>query len=285
MAWIVVFACVELLPGNSATVLAGTTGDVDAYITALNLNAPWYGRFWAMISDILSGGGVSYTYNTAVIDIIWDRVKISTPIAILSFIVATFIGLGMGICATAYRTPFISVWIAVFLAIPIVWLGIFCIYIGAVVLGWFPFGGTDSITSYILPVLVLGLSQGMITAHYTRVALSTVVYTDYMHFAHLRGLSKISALYRHGLPAVMGALWALFGLQMGFLITGVVVVEKVFSIAGIGDVLLHAILMRDTPLIAMLVSLMCVFIILINAISDIGAYLSNPILRKRHKYV
>lgn len=285
MAWIFIFASIELLPGNSATVLAGTTGDVQSYSTALNLDAPWHTRFLAMVSDIFSGGGVSYVYNAPVLDIIWDRVKISTPIALLSFILATFIGLSMGIIATAYRTPFISVWIAVFLAIPVVWLGIFCIYIGAVVLGWFPFGGTDSIMAYVLPVCVLGLSQGMITAHYTRVALTHINHTDYMQFARLRGLTKISALTRHGVPAVMGTLWALFGLQMGFLITGVVVVERVFSIAGIGDLLFNAVLMRDTPLIAMLVSLMCVLVIFINAISDMGAVLTNPILRKRHKYV
>ncbi len=283
MAWILIFTCIEILPGTSATIMAGTTGDVNAYVTALGLDVPWYQRFFAMIVDILSGGGVSFVYKVPVFDIIWQRLGVSLPIAIFGFVVSTVLGVSMGICAVAYRSVIISICIAILLAIPVVWLSISAIYFGAVVLGWFPFGGTDSMQAYILPIGVIGISQGMITAHYTRVALSAIIHTEYIHFARLRGLGKISVLLKHGVPAVSGALWALFGLQMGFLITGVVVVEKVFSIAGMGDLLFQAVLMRDTPLIAMLVSLMCVCVIVINAIADMGAYMTNPILRQGYK--
>ncbi len=285
MAWILVFACVEMVPGNSATILAGTTGDVEAYVRVLGLDAPWYKRFLYMIRDILSGGGVSFVYKVPVMDIIWHRLLVSLPIAVFGFILSTVLGLCMGVCAVAFRSFVVSVFIAVLLAIPVVWLGIIAIYVGAVVLGWFPFGGTDTIGAYVLPIVVIGISQGMITAHYTRVALNTITHKDYIHFARLRGLSPVSTLCKHGIPAVSGTLWALFGLQMGFLITGVVVVERLFSIAGVGDLLLQAVLVRDTPLLAMLVSLLCVFVIAINAIADVGAYLTNPVLRKGYTHV
>lgn len=284
-SFVLIFICAESLHGDASTVQAGIHGDTTAYAVALGLDKPWYTRFVVLCKDIVMGGGMSLAYHTPVLDIIVQKLYITAPLALFGFLASVGIGISMGVCTHVYRGYVLPVCIVLGIAIPVVWLGIFAIYMGAVVLGIFPFGGVDTVGAYVLPVLVIGVSQGMITAHYTRIALVTVANKDYMFLAELRGLGKFRKVLYHGIPAISGTLWALFGLQMGFLITGVVVLERVFSISGVGDLLFQAVVMRDTPVLVMLVSLLCVLVIVINAISDLGAYITNPTLRKGYQNV
>ena len=284
-ATILAFLSIDNLPGDSATVLSGITGDVQVLREQMGLNVPVLERYVSWILSALSGDlGQSVIYDMPVADIVAQRIAITMPLAIMSFILSSIFGVVFATLAVVYRGAYVSkiigLMITVFLAVPVVWLCLFFILTLSIGVGYFPSGGYDSVNSYVLPVLALGLTQGAIFARYVIITLSGVEHKDFLHFARIKGATKIGAYIKHGLPAVAGSLLAIMGLQIGFLMTGVVVVERIFSMPGLGDLLYQSMIMRDIGVASSVIAVLVFVIICVNTLVDVLVYIATPVLRK-----
>ena len=284
-ATVLAFVSIDSLPGDVATVLSGTTGDSQTLRQDLGLNLPVIDRFIQWISAVFHGDlGRSFIFDMPVMNIVRQRIAITMPLALMSLVFAVVFGVLFATIAFVYKGQIgykiILFMITVFIALPVVWFGLFLISTLSIGAGLLPSGGYDGMHSYILPTLTLGLTQGAITARYTLNALSMIEHKDFIHFARLRGASKMGAYIKHGLPAVAGSLLAILGLQIGFLMTGVVVVERIFSMPGLGDLLYQAIILRDIPVASAVIAFLVMIVIFVNTFVDIVVYSISPALRK-----
>ncbi len=282
VATFITFLCVDILPGDSATFLSGMSGTEEIErgdtITFMQRYGQWLGAF------VKGDFGYSEIYGLEVGDIVWERLKITFPLAFISLCISVVFGVILGTINVVFTGRIIqkisSAIVLIALATPVVWFGIFGIYIFSIFWNFLPSGGADGWQSYILPSLALGLTQGAIFSRYVRSALQDIEHKDFIHFACLKGASKMGAYIKYGLPSVAGALLGIIGLQMGFLMTGVVVVEHIFVMPGLGDLLYQSMLSRDVSVASSVASVMVMIVVLVNVCIDVLAYAITPILRR-----
>ena len=282
---VITFACMEMLSGDVADIIAGTTGDTDEIRANLGLDKPAVERFFIWCGSVFTGNfGNSIIFETPVVKIVSERLFISLPIAIFSLIISLALGLVLGVLSITNNQSFWKNIIMVTISFPAVWLGLLLIMIFSLGLNILPSGGIgtglDMWQHYILPSATLGISQGAIFARYVRASLLEIENKEFIHFYQVVGFSKMYVLIKYGLPAVSASILSVIGLQIGFLFTGVVVIEHIFAMPGIGDLLYQSILNRDVMLAGYIVIKSALFIILVNSAVDFISYMLSPNLRK-----
>ena len=280
----IAFFSLNNLSGDSADVLASTMGNTQQLRVDMGLDMPVEKRFFLWIGAIFSGDlGTSSIYGVPVSSLLWQRIKVSFPLAAMAFLISMVLGTFMAVISVAKPRAIFSASIAFFLSVPVVWLGLAFLYIFSVKLPIFPSGGNDSFTSYILPSITLGIGQAAVVARYGKIALSDIEHKAFIHAAQLRGLSKGRALWKHGLPAVSVTLLSILGLQFSFLLTGVVIVERLFSMPGLGQLLYNSIMVRDVQVAGAAVGLMATIVFVVNTLADVLAYWLTPKLRRGYR--
>jgi glutathione transport system permease protein len=150
------------------------------------------------------------------------------------------------------------------------------IWLFSVRLGWLPSGGAGSWQTLVMPSLVLGFAVAAPLARITRVTLLEVFAQPYMTAARAKGLTERQLLLRHALRNVLVPLITVTGLQLGFLLGGVVITETVFNRPGIGRLLVDAILNRDLPVVQGVALLVAGIYVILNMLVDLAASLLNP---------
>ncbi|MCA1906226.1 MAG: ABC transporter permease [Desulfarculus sp.] len=168
-------------------------------------------------------------------------------------------------------------WISLMLvSLPPYWLGLLLITVLALGLGWLPAAGRDGWASLVLPSLTLSLGIAAMQGRVLRVGVLEVLGQDFVRFAHAKGLGRARVLWGHVLPAALGPLLALWGMTLGHLLGGAVVVETVFAWPGLGRLLVEAVLGRDWPLVQGLVLFMTLALIAANQAADLALRLLDP---------
>jgi peptide/nickel transport system permease protein len=259
------FAVIWLVPGDPAASFldASATQEQLARVRhELGLDRPlweqmvqWYGR-------VLSGDlGQSILLHRSVGDALAERLPVTLSLAALALVLATLLGVSAGIYAAMHRGGWAdrSVMTASLLGLsmPDFWLGLVLIVVFAVGLGWLPSGGfvppTESVIGWLrtmtLPALTLALVQTGFIARMTRSAMLDVLHQDYIRTADAKGLAHGFVVLRHGLPNAMMPILTVLGIIAGSLLGGAVVVEQVFSLPGVGRLIIGAIMSRDFPVI------------------------------------
>jgi peptide/nickel transport system permease protein len=173
------------------------------------------------------------------------------------------------------------------LSVPNFWLGLLAILALAVSLGWFPASGYVDVLSdpirgiyYLtLPAVILGTSLAAVITRQTRASMIETMGTDYVRMARAKGLSRPRVLFRYGLRNSLIVLVTIVGLQLGGLISGAVVTERIFALPGIGKLTLDAVFSRDYPVIQAVVLVITASYILINLAVDILYSVINPQIR------
>ncbi|MCR4522647.1 MULTISPECIES: ABC transporter permease [Bosea] len=289
------FALIWLVPGDPAAAFldASATPDQVAKLRSalgLDLSLPqqmfgWYGR-------ILSGDlGQSILLNRSVTAALIERLPVTLSLAALALAFAVFFGVAAGIVAAVNhnRWPDQAVMTTALLglSVPDFWLGLVMVLVFAVSLGWLPSGGftpflqspTEWLRGMVLPALTLGLVQVGFIARMARASMLDTLSQDYVRTADAKGLAKLHVVLRHALPNAMIPILTVIGIVSGALLGGAVIVEQVFSIPGIGRLIVGAIASRDFPVLQGGLLFLAVVYLAINLVVDILYAVVDPRVR------
>lgn len=280
---LVVFLIMQMVPGDSAQVLAGEGASEETIIelrTELGLDLPLHTQFFNYISELARGDlGVSLKSKQPVLDEIMTRLPISIELAFYSTLITVVLGMAAGIISAVrpYSVSDMSVMVVALLGIsfPSFWLGLILMYIFSVELQWLPVSGWDSIRHMILPAVTLGASGAAIVARMTRSSMLEVVRQDYIRTARAKGIRSYLIIYKHALRNALIPVITVVGLQFGALLGGTVLIESVFAINGLGRLIVESIRMRDIPMVQGGILVASLIFVLVNLLVDILYRLFN----------
>ncbi|MCV6585822.1 MAG: ABC transporter permease [Marinibacterium sp.] len=297
LASVVIFAVVEIAPGDPARFMLGVNAQPDtvaALRAELGLDQGKVARYLAWVGGMLSGDfGTSYTYRTPVAQMVADRLQVSLPLAGYALVLSVLIALPAGIYAAARRgrPGDVAVMGATQLgiAIPNFWFAMMLVLIFAIRLRWFNaggFAGWDAglwagLHALTLPAIALALPQAAILARVMRSALLDVLGEDFMRTARAKGLTRGQALRRHGLRNALIPVLTIIGLQFSFLLAGGIIIEQVFYLPGLGRLIFQAISARDLIVVESVVMLLVFAVIVVNFAVDLAYVAVDPRLRAR----
>ena len=300
VASVLVFAVLELLPGNAAEVILGDTATPEslaALQAKLGLDRPPLQRYADWVGGLLQGQTAqSISYDTPTAELIAERMRVTLPLAVLSMALTVVLALALGIYAASRHNGLGDVGVMaasqVGIAIPNFWFAILLILLFAVKLQWVSAGGFpgwteddggglwEGLQALILPSIALALVQAAILARVTRSAVLEVMREDFVRTARAKGLTQRQALWRHVLRNAMIPVLTVMGLQFANLITGTIVVENVFVLPGIGRLVFQAIANRDLVVVRDVVMLLAAVVVVVNLVVDLLYALVDPRLRR-----
>jgi peptide/nickel transport system permease protein len=299
VASLVVFAVLELLPGNAAEVILGDTATPEslaALQAKLGLDQPAGTRYVQWVGGLLRGETArSISYDTPSGELIAERMHVTLPLAAMAMVLTLALALTLGVYAASRHNQVGDVGVMaasqVGMAIPNFWFAILLILLFAVHLQWVSAGGFpgwaeddggglwEGFKALILPALALAVVQAAILARVTRSAVLEVLREDFVRTARAKGLSKRQALWRHVLRNAMIPVLTVAGLQFANLITGTIVVENVFVLPGVGRLVFQAISNRDLVVVRDVVMLLAAVVVLVNLVVDVLYAWIDPRLR------
>ncbi len=299
VASMVVFAVLELLPGNAAEVILGDTATPEslaALQAKLGLDQPPLTRYTKWIAGLVRGDtAMSISYDTPTAELVAERLRVTLPLAVLAMALTMALALAAGVYAASHhnRAGDVGVMAAsqLGIAIPNFWFAILLILVFAVHLQWVSAGGFpgwtedegggvwDGLKALILPAIALAMVQAAILARVTRSAVLDVMREDFVRTARAKGLSRRQALWRHVLRNAMIPVLTVSGLQFANLITGTIVVENVFVLPGIGRLVFQAISNRDLMVVRDVVMLLAAVVVVVNFVVDVLYAVVDPRLR------
>ena len=297
VASLVIFAAIEVVPGDPASFMLGINAQPDtiaALREELGLNLPLWQRYLSWVTGLLTGDfGTSYTYRSPVAEIIGERLLISLPLAIYALTLTVLIAFPVGILAATRRGSLTDLAVMggtqLGVAIPNFWFAMLMVLLFAINLRWFSAGGFPgwdegfwiSIKSLTLPAIALALPQASILARIMRSSLLDTLSEDYIRTSRAKGLTKRQALWRHALRNALIPVLTIIGLQFSFLLAGAIIIENVFFLPGLGRLVFQAISQRDLIVVESVVMLLVFAVILVNFAVDLAYAWVDPRLRGR----
>jgi peptide/nickel transport system permease protein len=300
VASLVVFAVLELLPGNAAQVILGesaTPESLAALEAKLGLDRPPLERYGHWVGGLLQGRtATSTSYDTPTAELIAQRLQVTLPLALLAMALTVVLALTTGVYAAARHNKLGDVGMMaasqVGIAIPNFWFAILLILLFAVQLQWVSAGGFpgwtedegggpwEGLKALLLPAVALAVVQAAILARVTRSAVLDVMREDFVRTARAKGLTRAQAMRRHVLRNAMIPVLTVAGLQFANLITGTIVVENVFVLPGVGRLVFQAIANRDLVVVRDVVMLLAAVVVLVNFVVDVLYAVVDPRLRR-----
>ncbi len=296
VASIVIFAVIEVIPGDPAAFMLGVNARPDtiaALRAEMGLDQPVVVRYFDWVTGLLQGDfGQSWTYKTPVSDLIADRVWVSLPLAVYALFLSTIIAFPAGIYAASRRGGAGDVTIMgatqLGVAIPNFWFAMILVLIFAINLRWFSAGGfpgwenpLQAIKSLTLPAIALALPQAAILARVMRSSLLDMLGEDFIRTARAKGLSRRQALWRHAVRNALIPVLTIIGLQFSFLLAGGIIIEQIFFLPGLGRLIFQSISARDLIVVESVVMLLVFVVILVNFAVDIAYAAVDPRLRTK----
>jgi peptide/nickel transport system permease protein len=296
IASIVIFAILEILPGDVATFMMGVNADpksVAALRSELGLDLPLLLRYSHWITGMLTGDfGQSYTYRTPVSLLLTRALAVSVPLAAYAFALTLIIAVPLALWLARRRTRRSSVAVLAFtqvgVAIPNFWLALMLLWLFAVKYPVFAAGGFAgwhsglgaALKSLTLPAIALALPQAAILTRVLRSALLDAMNEDYIRTARAKGHSESGALWHHGLRNALIPVLPIIGLQIGFLVSGAIILENVFYLQGIGRLMFQAITQRDLITVRGATIVVVTIIVLTMFLMDVFAAMLDPRRRR-----
>jgi len=282
---IVVFALMHLVPGDPVRVALGTRFDqelYDALRERVGLDKPLIEQYFSWLGGALTGDlGVSFRNGQPVTTLIMERLPATITLAFAALAIALIVALPAGIIsAVRSGSPLdygVSAASQVGISMPDFWAGVMYILLFALTLSWLPSSGFtpfgDGVVEWarhlILPALTIGLISGSIITRFVRSAVLEALNQDYVLTARAKGLSEWQIVRRHVLPNSWIPIVTVVGLQLGFLLGGVVVVEVIFAWPGLGRLALVAVKDRDFTVLQGAVLYIAFMFLAINLVVDI----------------
>ncbi|MCC2033494.1 ABC transporter permease [Microbacterium allomyrinae] len=293
VASVLIFVTLRVLPGDIAQLIAGT-GSTPEQIAAvrerLGLDQPLPAQYLDWIGGVLRGDlGSSLLTGTSVVDELAEKAEVTVPLGILSLTIAVIISVPLGVLSAMRRGradgTALSVGAQTLAAVPVVWAGMMLVVVFAVWLGWLPAQGFPragwndpgaALRSLLLPALTIGIVEGAMLMRFVRSATLQAVGQDFVRTAAAKGLTRDAALIRHGLPVVGLSVITVLGLQVAGIIVGAVVIEQLFSLPGIGRMLVADVGARDLPKVQGELLALTGFVLIVGFVVDLVHRVIDP---------
>jgi len=289
---LIVFVMIRLIPGDPALVLLGEDAD-QASIAALRqdfgLDKPLPVQFVVWLTHVARGDlGVSISTGEPVGPLILERFRLTASVVLVAVGLATLISICAGLIAAWRRDGAIDLIVVgtatLLLAIPSFWLGLLLLLVFGLKLDWLPVVGyvpfsEDAILAalfLVLPILTLTITESGVLTRMMRTSALDVLALDYVAHARAKGLSEGVVLRRHVFPNAFAPTLTLVGLTLGHLLGGVAVIETVFTLPGLGRLMVDAILARDYPVVQGCLLFTGSIYILVNLAVDLMYPLFDP---------
>ena len=299
VASMVVFAVLELLPGNAAQIILGDTATAESLAALerkLGLDKPQLQRYGEWMAGLLQGrSATSISYDVPTSTLIVERMQVTLPLAAMAMVFTVIVALAAGVYAASRHNRAGDVGVMFVsqlgIAIPSFWFAILLILLFAVRLQWVSAGGfpgwteddggglVDGFVALLLPAVSLAVVQASVLARWTRSAVLDVMREDFVRTARAKGLSRRATLWGHVLRNAMIPVLTIMGLQFAFLISGTIVVEQVFVLPGIGRLVFQAIANRDLVVVRDVVLLLVAMVVAVNFIVDVLYAVIDPRLK------
>lgn len=289
LTWSLVFAVLQMIPGDPVMLALGGTPASDEVLDnerrRLGLDKPVYVQYLDFLRKMAVGDmGNSYQSKQPVSQMIAARVRPSLELALGGLLVGILLGVALGIGAGLRPHGWVDTLTMstalVGVSLPSFWIGMLLIYVFGLVLEWVPILG-DGIDALILPSITIGLFLAGGLARLIRSALIETLTQDYIRTAHAKGLSTLRIVAKHAMRNAIIPPITLLGVQFAFLIGGAVVTERVFARAGLGSMLIDAVLTKDIPLVQGLVVYTTTAYIVINLALELLYGIVDPRIRSR----
>jgi peptide/nickel transport system permease protein len=290
---VVTFSVMHFTPGDPAEMIAIgrygmdmlTPSDIEWIRATEGLDAPIYVQYGLWLDHLLHGDlGNSLITGDPVLSEILTRFPATMELAILSMILSLIIAIPLGIAAAIKQYSIVDnfsmIGALVGVSMPNFWLGLLLILFFSLYLGWFPVCGYGGFEHIILPAVTLGTGTAAITTRLTRSSMLEVLSQDYIRTARAKGLSEKLVISKHAVKNAFIPVITVIGLQFGYLLEGVVIVETIFAWPGVGRLLVDSIFARDFFMIQGCV----VFIVLIFALTNLIVDISYVYLDPRIRY-
>ena len=297
LASVVVFAVLQVVPGDPARLMLGMNASAEQVAllrNQLGLDDPLLLRYLHWAGGLLRlDFGRSYTYSVPVLDLVRERVAVSLPLALIALALSTLLAIPIGVYAASRHGragDTIAMGTAqVGVAIPNFWFALLLIYLFAVWLRWVPAGGFPgwkagagpALKALVLPAVALALPQAAILARVTRQALVEVLAEDYIRTARAKGMPWRAVLWRHALRNALIPVVTIMGLQFAFLLAGTIIIENIFYLPGLGRLVIQAITQRDLIVVESVVMLLVAAVVAINLVVDLSYAVVDPRLKGR----
>ena len=284
---LVSFSLLHLVPGDPAQILAGevaTAQDIARIRAEYGLDKPLVVQFGHFVWNAARGDlGISIQSRHPVSELLFQRLAFTLQLSLASILVASTIGLLAGIISSTRQYSMFdtaSMLGALFgISMPIFWLGILLILVFAVKLHMLPSGGTGSLRYLILPAIALGSASEAVIARMTRASMLEVTRQDYIRTARATGYAERVVIFSHALKNAMIPVLTVFGLEFGYMLGGAVLTETVFSLPGIGRLLVEGIFARDYPVVQGAMILVATTFVLVNLLTDVAYAFFDPRIR------
>jgi peptide/nickel transport system permease protein len=293
---IIVFLILRLVPGDPASAILGpnaTPAQLRQVRLDLGLDRPIYQQFGSWLAGVVRGDfGHDYITNQSITSELADRLPVTLELAGFAFVLAVVVAVPLGVVAAVRRGGWIDRLVqavsVITIAVPDFVFGILAILLFSLVLGMFPSSGFApvgeslalNIHSLVLPAVSLALGLAGVLARVTRSAMLEVLGSDYVRFARASGISPVSVVFRHALRNAAIPIVTVAGLQVGYLLGGTVVVEQLFSIPGVGQLVVQAMLNRNYPVVQTCVLVFVLGFVIVNLVADLLYAVLNPKIRK-----
>jgi peptide/nickel transport system permease protein len=292
---VLVFFLIRLIPGDPATLMLGDMADpasVAALRTSLGLDKDLLTQFVLWVSNVLRGDlGTSITTHESVTHLVLQRFQVSAGIVLVAVALSSLVAVPAGLVAALKQNSKLDLGLvtiaALLLSVPTFWLGLIILLVFGLKLGWLPVVGYVSIAEdpargllYVLtPIATLFLHEIGVLLRMARASALEVLRLDYITHARAKGLPESTVLWRHVFPNAFAPTWTLIGLVLGNMLGGIAVIETVFTIPGLGRLLVDAIFGRDYPVIQGCLLFIAVIYVLVNLIVDLCYPLFDPRVR------
>ncbi|MCU1722791.1 ABC transporter permease [Pseudomonas sp. 5P_5.1_Bac1] len=289
---VMVFALIRLIPGDPALLMLGDMADPQSLADmrrTLGLDHSLVTQFLIWFKAVLSGDlGFSISTREAVLPLILERFAVSASIVLVAVLLATLIAVPVGLLAAWKQNSALDLGLVMsatlLLSIPSFWLGLLLLYAFGIKLGWLPVVGYVSfgqdpwqaLSYLVLPIVTLTLVELGAITRMARASTIEVLRLEYIAHARAKGLSESAVLWRHALRNAFAPTWTLVGLILGNLLGGIAVLETVFTLPGIGRLMVDAIFARDYPVLQGCLLLITFVYVLVNLFVDLLYPLFDP---------
>ncbi len=282
-----IFMFIHLIPGDPVRNIAGveaTPAELDAIRESMGLNRPLHQQYFSYLNNLLHGDwGTSYKSRMPVSEMFVGRLGTTMKLTFFAILWSMIAGVGIGVISAVKRGTFVDYFFMLVaisgISIPGFWLGLVLIQIFSVKLGWVPTGGLNTWRSYILPSFTLGTGIMAVLARFSRSSLLDSLGENYVRTARAKGQKERLVIFLHAFRNSLVQVVTVIGLQIGGLLAGSILIETVFTIPGLGRLLVDSIAFRDYEVVQALLLFFSFEYIVINLIVDLLYGVLNPKIR------
>lgn len=287
----IIYFIMSFTPGDPGRMILGTgvsQADVDAYNEAIGYNLPFLQKFINYLYDIFVNFdfGISYVTKQSVFAEIWPRYIVTLKLAFIGIIVSTLVGVPLGIYSAVKQYSLMDTipsLIAFFLAaVPTFVLGLVLLFVFSLKLNWLPTYGLASWEAYIMPVLAISIPVAAQNFRFTKSSMLDAIRQDYVRTARAKGAPERSVIWKHVLKNALLPVITQIGMSLGLLLCGAVVAEQIFSVQGIGSLIVERISYKDEPVIIAGTILISICFTIVMLIVDIIYAFIDPRIRAKY---